>query len=222
MLRSLKSPQGGLPVLGLDLLHPGWPERGASDDDPTNATLLRVRSSDVSGPLPAGWTVLRASGAEATVLILSPSWLDWRSFTACSPTLAGDASCAETGMLPGMTFGAFPGMPNPGGCPSSLTLRVPVRPPADALAGEQRVVMLRHRELCAGRVVALSGEGSRIAPDGRGATIAAGAGPAEITFTWDLARDCKCGAYDGFPPFILEGEPGTTARIQALLAAEEP
>jgi hypothetical protein len=96
----------------------------------------------------------------------------------------------------------------------SLVLRVPV---AARSAGMNDVIsMPRARSLCGGSIVAVPH--GWISPDHRLATWTAPPDqPAMVELRWDLgSAGCPPDAYEGLPPYFIEGDPQTVEAIERL------
>ena len=79
--------------------------------------------------------------------------------------------------------------------------------------------------LCGGRIRAVHGAGAVVAADARRATIAAAApdgAAARVELEWDVGgAECEPLAYDGLPPFFVEGEQSAAAVIEEILRHQE-
>ena len=106
--------------------------------------------------------------------------------------------------------------------PGPMALRVPLRASPAPAAGPTRIFMPRNPDTCAGRVRSVPGPGSRVAPDGRHATLVPGdSGALEIA--WELFSP-GCPAYLSHVelPFFLETADVDAAELEAVLRRREP
>jgi len=195
------------------------------------AWLVKVAPTDVPEPAPEGLLTVASNKTGATLVALGCSWIDWRSFRACT-RLEGrtEETCTETG-IPVYTDGAMdyvvgvPGLPRPelnGVARQALTLRIPLHPTAEC--PDVEVVMLRHPQICPGRVVAVDGATSAIEDDGRRVDLhydpsAPERAPRELAVEWDIGTPTCWNDYRGYPPFFLEGESKTVELVRRMLTS---
>jgi len=220
--RSLKSKDASVILAAFELLASSYP-LGPSGDDPTNVYVLKVASRALPASLPPDWHVVAASGGESVVMAFAPSVLDWSHFEACDRAPRAGGACAPSGLTldasvkPQCTC-CVPGMPPPRP-PPALEVNVPIRriDPGRSWA----VSMPRLWGVCGGSVGGIDVEGAHISDDARRATWPGAIDPsrrADVRLRWDVGSpECEHWAYDGFPPFVLEGDADTVSMLEALV-----
>ena len=229
MLERLKTPYG-VAVLGglrqltvaVDGSRPGMP------DDGRGALLLVLGADDLPHPLPVNWRIVSRGSRSITVLIVVPSRIDWSRFEVCIRSSVGaQAQCAERSWGFDEATGSFvPDMPPAGeGWRGVLEMSLPLRP---ALPGStHEIFMPRLPFVCGGRVASPSGGAVDVNADGRRAVVAGGSevgagSPATITLEWQVgSRECDPLAYEGVPPFFVEGDTETVRRLEAVWRKRE-
>jgi hypothetical protein len=207
---------------------PAWPD-ASEEGDLERAYLLKVPAPMVPRPLPDGVLTATATGAAETLVALTCSWIDWRSFRVCvRDEGAADGPCQESG-LPAKRDGhadfgvSVPGMPvidsmHPPR--QTMTLHLPLQPRPEC--PEAWIYMPRLPRLCPGRVVGVTGGAAEIEDEGRRARLrlgdpAAGGSPTELVIAFELGGPGCWTEYKGYPPFFLEGSPATVALVSSLL-----
>lgn len=198
----------------------------------TRAYALKVRSEDVPASHP-DVEVIGTDGEFSTVVVTTRAWLDWSHFQACTRG-AGADTCLATGLdLPDRSvmkpIFAVRRMPDAGRIlDQELVLRVPLHPPQGGPGDgsqRQRIRMPRVLDVCAGRVVEVPGEASRILDGGRAAELVLDGSadpPGEVVLSFRLGSpDCPRHTYRGFPPFLVEADPATMRLLASMLAPFE-
>ena len=223
-LRHLQAPDNRDVLAAWKLMYPEWVRAPAAPgpcDEERSAVLLKVAVQDLPNDLPSNWRIVAASNAEAAVLALLPSQIDWSHYTVCVfGNQEGPEHCVDTGLFDRSEDYAIAldAMPEAGSIDRGdiLQIRFPLRPSPPGVVNE--VFMPRcPSEMCSGRIVAVP-EGSRIDDDGRRATLVSVADRAEasvLVVEWQL-RDCRSG-YSGFPPFFLEGDADAVRPLMKLM-----
>ncbi len=214
------------------LLHwaKGWPTTGSLGIS-QRAWLVKASPNDVPDPAPEGLLTVASNKAGATLVALGCSWIDWRSFRACTRRQGqAEETCTETG-LPVYADGEMdydvgvPGLPKPeldGVARQALTLHLPLHPTAEC--PDVKVVMVRIPRVCPGRVVGVDGATSGIEDDGRRVELhynpsAPDRAPRELAVEWDVGSPSCWNEYRGYPPFFLEGNPKTVELVRRTLTA---
>lgn len=195
------------------------------EDARENLYVIKASTDRLPTDPSAGWRVSERSDGSALVTVRSPTWLDWKNFSACTAAQRpGEFDCVDSGLRyrpPDylQLAHSVPGLPH-----SSQTLhqpvriRFPVRIPAGA--GRHALIMPELEFRCRGRVVAVPEGGSQIRPGGRSALLASGEEPVEGTLVIEWipgSGDCPEIGYGAFPPFFIEARPETAGQIERLL-----
>jgi hypothetical protein len=226
ILESLKTPSGVAVLLGVwQLTADGAGRAPAAADVGSSALLMTLPADELPHPLPAGWNVARRSARAATVLIFTTSRIDWSRFEVCArPANGPEQPCTESGWRFDEAADSFavPNMP-PSGLSGrgTLTLRLPLR---GAARGSTEAIFMPHmRNVCGGHITSVGDSTLRVEPDRRHATLAA-VGPGQATSSsieleWQIGSvECDGGAYEGLPPFIVEGDAATVRLVEAILS----
>lgn len=223
MIERLKTPHG-LPVLdGLKrAAEAGRPRDAVAPDGTSSAVLMVVDTADLPDTLPSSWTVVRRSASAATVLALLQSRVDWSALMICMQASDGSPQrCERSGWrLDDEVATSVPHMPPGGKWRGTLQLWLPLRP-AD-FAGA--LFMPRRLFVCGGRIVGADGR-IDVDADQRHARIPAaapGEDPALIKLEWNVGSpECDVLAYDGLPPFFVEGEVASARVVEEILRKRE-
>jgi hypothetical protein len=224
IIERTKTPYGIAFVSGLQqALGPVHAAPPPAADSASVALLLTIDGERLPDPLPASWRTLRRTAEAATVLVLTHSRIDWHSLLICVEPADGSARhCEESGWNPQAMGGALlPHMPAGGAWRGTLELWLPLRPEGP----ETHVAMPHTLLVCGGRIVSASDRTIAVAPSQRFAVIAASAGektePSVLKLAWDVgAPECDLLAYDGLPPFFVEGDPDTVRLLAAVLSEQ--
>jgi hypothetical protein len=230
MLESTKTPYG-LPVLA------GLRQLGADGNTPSpvaadvgeSALLLILEAGELPQPLPSSWKVVRRSARAATVLVFMRSRIDWGKFEVCvRPADSPEQPCEESSLrlddaAPGMNVRNMP--QSEARSRGTLTLRLRLRPGVPG--STQEIFMPRMGDaVCGGHIATISDSAFRVDPDRRHATLSSPApgqaSASTIEIEWDiLSPECDGLAYDGLPPFFLEGDAATAGPLEAILRKRE-
>ncbi len=218
-------------LLGHDLIQlmpvvaPRVEPEGAVSGDLTALTVLRVRPAWLPPAMPPGWEVLDRGRESVLLAVWAQSWVDWDRFEVCRVRTGADPVCRTSGFLVSRRLKVeenqvlLPGWPWPNPEAEEVEVRLRVRFPPSG--GEQWVfvpVLLRG---CAGRVVAVPGAGSSIAPDGRSAVIRADGAEdgGTLALRWRVGdRDCSAYAWPYGIPFFVEAPPEDARLLEDLLS----
>jgi hypothetical protein len=219
--RNLKSPASAEILESIGVLAPDYP-LGPAGADPSNAYVLKVPAERVPSPLPPDWTLLRRHGLSATLLVVTRTAIDWSRFESCDPLAQ---RCTGSGLAPGdadipRCAYCVEGMPPFGRLPPvQLELRIPLRQTPAALPWS--IVMPRADRFCEGRIARVEGRDAVVSDDGQQATWAGSAGDAPqgaVLIDWELhSPRCDGFSYTGLPPFVLEGDRDSVARLEELV-----
>ncbi len=182
-------------------------------DDPTTAFLLALDVAATSPGSAAGglgrWRA--APRVRNGWWSCSPARASTGNASRCAPIRAGSALAWYESELVPETTGKAPLFER-----GRTTLRVPLVPGSPG-----RLFMPRLPDLCGGRVVAVTGAGSRVDEDGRAAALSPGGG--EVELAWDLGSpECAHHFPRPRPPFFVEGDAEIVAGLEALLRRHEP
>jgi hypothetical protein len=229
MFASLKTPYSAVVMTGLrQLSAAGDAPSPVVTDAGTSALLMILAADDLPRPLPSNWKVVRRSVRTAAVLIFTPSRIDWSKFEVCvRPADGPEQPCEESSLQPDV---AAPGF-NVRNMPRSnvrsrgtLRLRLPLRPAAPGSTEE--IFMPRMHDVCGGQIASVADGALRVSPDRRHATLmvpeAGQMSPATLELEWNiLSPECDGVAYDGLPPFFIEGDAATVQPVEAILRKRE-
>jgi hypothetical protein len=226
VVRGLKAADGMLTLEGIHQLRaqlddPGRePEHGRS-----TAVLVRLAEDELARPLPQNWTIVRRAGGWVWTLIMVRSRIDWEAFEVCERASEGsEPHCEPTGLRPvqGAHF-SVAAMPRADvRSRGTLALRLRLH---DGIPGStDEIFMPRLPSVCAGRIAGLSTDHERIDADRRSAMLSDSAADngAVLDLEWEiLSPECDGIAYDGVPPFFLEGDAEDIRPLEAILRARE-
>lgn len=228
---SVKGPDAADLVEALAVVSP-WdappesPGGRPGDEDRDAAYVLKAWTERVPDPLPDGCRTLRRSGDAVLLLCLTPIRTRWERFEVCvRPSGEGDVragECVESGIALEPALDPEDVSVHVAGLPGlsrhharTVTLRLPLGP---ARGGPSGIVMPRSGGLCGGRVAAV--DVGEVSADGLRARI--GDGARRLDLEWRLgAPECAGYSWRGFPPFFIEGDPATSAAIEALLRGRD-
>ncbi len=226
VVRGLKASEGMLVLEGIHQLHGALDDRDrGSDGGRSTAVLLRLDDAEIPHPLPPGWTVVRHAGRDAWMLIMVRSRIDWDAFEVCERGSEGaEPLCETTGLRPAQgahfTVAAMPRAD----VRSRGTLALRLRLHEGVPNSTEEIFMPRLPNVCGGRIAGLSTDQGRIDDDRRTATLSGREADdgAVLDLEWDiLSPECDGIAYDGVPPFFLEGEAEDIRPLEAILRARE-
>ncbi len=192
-----------------------------------SALLMVLELDDLPQPLPLNWKVVRRSARAAVILVLLQSRVDWKKFEVCMrPANGPEQPCVEAGWRIDETVPTLsvPNMPPSGRSRGTLKLRLPLRPAVPGSSEE--IYMPRMHDICGGQIAAISGSKYQIAADRRSAALMAPepgqTGPSTIEIEWHLdSPECSVWAYDGLPPFFVEGDAASVRLMAAILRKRE-
>jgi hypothetical protein len=226
IVRSLKAPEG---MLALEAIHQlgdaSDPTGPAADDGAATAVLVRLEDPEIPQPLPSTWTVVRRNGRAAWMLIIVRSRIDWSAFEVCVRGDDGtEPSCEATGLRPvRAAHFSVANMPSAEArSRGTLALRLRLRQTRPGAAEE--IFLPRLQNLCGGRIAGVSEESVRVDAERRSALLSGPDAdrPAAIDLEWEiLSPECDGTAYDGVPPFFLEGDAEDIRPLEAILRARE-
>jgi hypothetical protein len=227
MAENLKTPYGVALLTGLrQTTAAGDGASGVAANVGSSALFMVLAADELPDPLPSNWTVVRRSARSAAVLVLLQSRIDWSEFEVCQREGDSPPQCGESGWrFDGAASIVVPNMPaSDRPWRGTLELSLPLR--SAGAGGAGAVFMPRMRTVCAGRITSLPVAGAAVDSDGRHATIPASelapAGPSVIKLEWDIgAPECSGLAYDGGPPFFIEGDAATVRLVEAILRKRE-
>jgi hypothetical protein len=229
MLSRVKGPSEVSIVTGLrDLSVATDPPATSAADDGVGAVLLVLEPGEMPQPLPTGWSVVHRSSRATTVLIVMPSRIDWRRFDVrvepvdvpAGPWVGSSLWLEE----PRDAIGV-PNLPPPSaGVRGTLRIRLPLRPAAPGSTDE--IFLPRLGDVCGGYIGSTSTAGLEVAPDRRHAVLVAPEpgqpSPASVELEWQLGSpECSGWAYDGLPPFFVEGDAANVRLLEAVFRGRE-
>lgn len=215
-------------LAGLLQLYPQGTQAADGNAVGETAQLIAINDRDVSDPMPSSWRRLRRSPQAPTVLIFNTPCLDRSAFEVCSRAEdSSEQTCSEGRWQLGSDQVAITvsGMPPAGVLwRGTLTLRYRLRPESDSAI--RAVFMPRTPGVCGGRIASVIGAPAEISADQRHATIPQSTSPGArvptIELEWRIGQpECDVGAYDGLPPFIVEGDAGHVERLETALRTAE-
>lgn len=221
ILQRLKSPPG-IAVLTAAMQHPlaGLPQ---SDTDDAVALFAGLPPGKVPRPLPDGWYHLGETADLASVLVVSRAAIDWNRIEVCAARRGERKACDVGEWTYTETSGVrVSGMPPAGvGWTGDLRLRLRLLP-----SDREQVVALPAGALgCSGAIAAADGGAIEVSRDRRVARLSP-AGDRDrarrsVEIVWRIGSpECTATAYDGLPPFIIEGDAETVAPLVAELAGD--
>jgi hypothetical protein len=221
VVERLRTPNGVAVVNGLPLMAVAKRDEPPPHDDVTTAFLLMLEHGDVPHPLPPGWRIVRRGPRTSTVLIMTPSRIDWRAFAVCVQA-EGDAKrrCGKRSWaLEPSGRVSIPDMPPPGtGWRGTIEVMLPLRPLASGSAAT--IFMPRMPLVCGGRITSEPSHLLAVDGDGRRAILPAdtAASAAIVKIAWKVgSAECDPLAYDGLLPFFVDGDVATVEPIAAAL-----
>jgi hypothetical protein len=197
------------------------------------AYLLKLPASLVSQPLPPDVVETTSSARDATLLVFTCSWIDWRTFQVCSRAEGStEEHCTPSGLpavdnAQGDDMAGVAGMPAADGRSTArlaLTLHFALHPTLQC--PEEWIHMPRLPLLCPGRITGVDGRTAPIEDGGQWARLAFHPGdgqppPRDLAITWDLGGPECWRQFRGYPPFFVEGDPQGVAFLAPLLAHQE-
>ena len=174
--------------------------------------------------LPDHWRVSPRADGMVMVTVLSPTWMDWSSFTVCWQR-EGGTRCTDSGLRLArrgylQVMGVVPGLRGDGSARAmSAQVRFTVQIPPGAR--EHLILFPEIAHSCRGRVASVPDGGCTIADGGRDAHLVSDDVPVNgaLVLEWTPGSpDCPEYTFRGSIPFFIEAEPETAALMQALIA----
>ena len=210
----------------------GWRPTGG-EDRLERAYLLKLPAPLVSRPLPPNVVEAASSPLDATLLVFTCSWIDWRAFRVCSRAAGSPKEhCTPSGLptvdnVQSDNVAGVAGMPPADGRSTArlaLTLHLPLHPSPQC--PEEWIYMPRLPIFCPGRITGVDGSTSPIEEDGQWARLAFHPAdgqrpPRDLAITWDVGGPACWRQFRGYPPFFVEGDPQGVSFLANILAHQQ-
>jgi hypothetical protein len=197
----------------------------SEEDAGQNLYVFKASRARLPAALPGNWSVSARDDGSALVVVRSPTWLDWKNFSACTGKGgSAEMECVDSGLRYAPTdylqiMPPVPGLAHPSQVlRRRVQIRFPVRIPP--VSGYHAIIMPALEFRCRGRIVSVPEGNSKVLPGGREALLASSEEPVAGTLVIEWipgGQDCPEIGYGAFPPFFIEAEPRTADQIDRLL-----